>query len=165
MTLQDLLVIALGTMVILFGWPLVEYLVERGPTWARSVRMRYVVVTSSETDEDEPENDPVPVLAPPPTKLVLADTDAVRASTDDRTGTKVVRLSQRMSDEECITWLAVQKTPEGKDRFSANKIADLVGGTRADVLNQIRAIRSLPRFSQMTPEQELLRRNLELDTK
>lgn len=82
-------------------------------------------------------HEPVRTSAEPP------DTDAVRTSTleDDRTTSEAPTISHKMSDVDLIAVLTVQKDERGGYRFSANKIADFVGGTRADVLAQIRVIR------------------------
>lgn len=48
------------------------------------------------------------------------------------------------NDAALIAQLATLKDSAGKYRFSANKIADLVGGTRADVLAEIAAHRPRP---------------------
>lgn len=86
--------------------------------------------------------EPVRIAAEPP------DTNAMRTSTpeDDRTTLEPPIISHKMTDVELIAVLTVQKDERGSYRFSANKIADFVGGTRADVLAEIKAIRnpSLP---------------------
>jgi hypothetical protein len=51
------------------------------------------------------------------------------------------RSLYRMSDSDEIAVLAVQRKEDGSYRHSANEIAALMHGTRADVLDQIRAIR------------------------
>jgi hypothetical protein len=51
------------------------------------------------------------------------------------------RSLYRMSDTDEIAVLAVQRKEDGSYRHSANEIAALMHGTRADVLDQIRAIR------------------------
>jgi hypothetical protein len=66
-----------------------------------------------------------------------------------------------MSDAELIALLAVQRDDQNKHRFSANKIAALVGGTREDVLDQIRAVRNLPDYQPLTPEQQEVREWME----
>jgi len=90
------------------------------------------------------------------------DTYQAEGATPPRTNTPPP-VSSKASDAEIIAWLATCKTVDNgklKDRFSANKIADLVGGTRADVMNQVRAIRNLPTYRERTPEQEAFRSDL-----
>lgn len=88
----------------------------------------------------------VSVVAPEPvrTSAEPPDTNAVRTSTleDDRTTFEPPIISHKMTDVELIAVLTVQKDERGGYRFSANKIADFVGGTRADVLAEIKAIRN-----------------------
>lgn len=94
-----------------------------------------------------------------------SDTEAVHAGSAERTGTAAVRISRRMTDVEVIALLAVQKTAAGKERFSANAIAALVGGTRAEVLAQVRAIRNVaspPAFPPLSAEQQATREQLSL---
>ena len=67
-----------------------------------------------------------------------------------------------MAEAEIVALLAVQRLPDGAYRYSANAIAALVGGTRATVLDQIRALRNLPELRPLTPEQERARRELGL---
>lgn len=76
----------------------------------------------------------------------------------------VPRISRYLSDSELIVLLACQRLPGGKYRLSANDIARLMGGKRADVLALVRAVREGPaQYPARTPEQEALRRELKLD--
>jgi len=89
----------------------------------------------------------------------IADTSGL----DD--GTETPRISRRLSDTEVVTLLAVQRAPGGRHRFSANQIAQLVGGTRADVLAQVRAIRDTTppaEYRAISPEQKAVREWLDL---
>ena len=95
----------------------------------------------------------------------LADTEAVRAGSTERTGTGAVRISRRLTDVELIALLAVQRTTAGKERFSANAIAALIGGTRSEVLAQVRAIRNVAppaAFPPLSAEQQAAREQLGL---
>lgn len=99
------------------------------------------------------------------TNQELADTDAVRAGSTQRTGTQAVRISRRLTDVELIALLAVQRTAAGKERFSANAIAALMGGTRAEVLVQVRASRNVAppaAFPPLSAEQQAAREQLGL---
>ena len=131
--------------------------------WWAFVRERYLL--SSADDEDATDETPEPGEDASGTNQALADTDAVRAGTEERTGTEAVRISRRLTDVELIALLAVQRTPEGKERFSANAIAALIGGTRAEVLAQVRAIRNVAppaAFPPLSSEQQVAREQLGL---
>ena len=131
--------------------------------WWAWLSERYL--TSSAADEDATDETPEPEENTPGTTHGLADTDAVRAGTGERTGSEALRISRRMADVELIALLAVQRTPEGKERFSANAIAALIGGTRAEVLAQVRAIRNVtppPSFPPLSAEQQAAREQLGL---
>jgi hypothetical protein len=86
---------------------------------------------------------PVPSIStdPPPAKVVPADTDAANADTDPWA---MPPASRHLSNEQIIIFLAAQKLPNGKWRFSANDIYELVKGPRADVLKMIRELREPP---------------------
>jgi hypothetical protein len=74
------------------------------------------------------------------------------------------RISRRLSDQDMIALLAVQRTSKGKLRYSANQIAQLVGGSRAEVLALIKTIREGPaEFRPLTPEQQGAREALGLN--
>ncbi len=93
------------------------------------------------------------------------DTDAIHASSARRSGSSAgsaIRISRRMNDAELIALLAVQRTETNAYKYSANKIATLIGGTREDVLSQIRAIRSLPQYPPLSDEERSVREYLEL---
>jgi hypothetical protein len=94
-------------------------------------------ITSSRVGGEARE--PVRASAEPP------DTAAARTSSTGAIVPPVPApsISHKMSDAELIVLLSVQKGDAGY-RYSANKIADFVGGTRADVLAQIRAVREGP---------------------
>lgn len=87
--------------------------------------------------DDATADEPVRIVAEPP------DTNAVRTSTSggqEKAGDAPI-ISHNMSGVELIAVLSVQKDERGGYRFSANKIADFIGGTRADVLSEIKSIR------------------------
>jgi hypothetical protein len=90
----------------------------------------------------------------------LPDTDAPEGGTE---GWNTPRLSTRLSDTETIALLAAQRGKNGKHRYLANQIHGLVGGARADVLAQVRAVRDgAPTvFRPLTDEQQL-RQQLQL---
>jgi hypothetical protein len=73
----------------------------------------------------------VPVLVVPVEDELVCDDD------DDI----MPPISRRLSDDEIITLLAMQRTPENRYRFSANEIAQLVKHTRNEVLEQVRTVR------------------------
>lgn len=95
------------------------------------------------------------------TEVAAPDTDALEDGTE---GWNTPRISTRLSDTETIALLAAQRGKDGKHRYSANQIHGLVGGARADVLAQVRALREgAPAvFPPLTPEQQQLRRELQL---
>jgi hypothetical protein len=92
------------------------------------------------------------------TPHALPDTDAPDNGT-------LPRLSTRLSDSDTIALLTTQRGKDGKHRYSANQIHTLVGGARADVLAQVRALRdgSPAVFRALTDEQQQLRTQLQLD--
>jgi hypothetical protein len=67
------------------------------------------------------------------------------------------RIGRRLRDDEIIAMLALQKGEDGgKYRFSANQIYELVKGPRAEVLDQIRALRDGPPAPQVREHQARL---------
>lgn len=90
---------------------------------------------------------PIPVLEP------LNDTS---------TSWQMPRISAYLSDNEVIVMLARLKLPDGKYRYSANKIVDTVGLNRNEVLDIVRQVRAAPDFSNRTPEQEQQRQAIGL---
>jgi len=58
-----------------------------------------------------------------------------------------------------IAYLAQRREPDGAYTYSANKIADLVGGTRTETLAKIRAARGEPDPAQPAKRTIPLRRN------
>lgn len=159
------IILSLGTFPVLWilHW-LTEPVREGGPRRWTAIKERYFVMSNEEEDE-EADLVPVPALYEGGTNQLAPDTNAANTGTTDRTGT-APKISRRMTDSDIIAVLTVQRTTDknGKDkeRFSANQIADLVGGTRADVLAQVRAIRNLPQFPELAPEQIEARRELGL---
>jgi hypothetical protein len=92
----------------------------------------------------------------------LADTTAAETGTGDWS---VPRISTRLSDDNLVVMLAAQRGPQGKWRFSANKIHDLVGGSRAAVLAQVKEIQQgtpPAQFRPLTDEQQTAREQLGL---
>lgn len=65
-----------------------------------------------------------------------------------------IDINAHMSKVELITLLSVQKTTTGEYTYSANKILALVGGTAADVMAQIAAIRNPPKPTTDPPQGE-----------
>jgi hypothetical protein len=63
-------------------------------------------------------------------------------------------ISRKMSDTEVIAVLAVQRGTDGNYRFSSNRIAHLIGGTRNEVLDQIRAIRGASSVAPVPPNKQ-----------
>jgi hypothetical protein len=88
------------------------------------------------------------------------DTDGQKAGTDTW---EMPRISRRLTDADMIVLLAVQRTTVGKQRYSANQIAQLVGGSRAQVLALVKTIREGPaEFRPLTAEQQTTRTALGL---
>lgn len=160
MQLQDIFIIGGGTILLLLGWLLLEWTWERGPVWARAFYSRYFI-TSSEDDEEDAEVMSQTSTAVPPSNHVLADTVAAEREQTEGTSIPAPRTNKRLADAEIIALLSTLKGDNGKHRFSANEIATLVKGTRQDVLDQVRAIRNLPQYPPVTPEQQALRNDLE----
>jgi len=96
------------------------------------------------------------------TAAAAPDTDAAEDGTE---GWNTPRLSLRLSDAEMIALLAAQRGKDGKHRYSANAIHTLVGGSRADVLAQVRQLRAdAPAvFRPLSDEQQRARAALGLD--
>lgn len=106
---------------------------------------------------DRPESAPeAPVSAPTANQFGAgsADTDAVHAGSAPVTGDAVVRAdmsrdellaqvtAEPLSRDETVRLLAImRKTDDADWLFSANKIAELVGGTRTVILKQVAAAR------------------------
>src|SRR5262245_3531248 len=65
----------------------------------------------------------------------IRDTTAPEGDTE---AWEMPRLSRHNTDRERVIYLASQRTPEGKYRYSANQIVTLQGGSRADVLALVR---------------------------
>jgi hypothetical protein len=128
--------------------------------WQR-LRLRYIPSSRrGPDDEREPVDDETGSAG---SYQQMTDTDAVRASSAQRTGTS--RISNRMSDSELLALLAIQRGDNNEYRFSANQIASFIGGTRTVVLAQVRAIRNTPQpvhYPELTPEQIQAREELGL---
>jgi hypothetical protein len=78
-----------------------------------------------------------------------------RIDTPPDTG-EMPRLSRRMSIDDLIVLLAVQRGADNKYLFAANKIAALVGGSHNDVMakiKELRAERPAPVYRQYTDEE------------
>jgi hypothetical protein len=106
-------------------------------------------------------NIPTAQPVPPAAKLEKADTTAAEDGTDNWT---MPPASRHLSERQLIIFLAMQKTPAGKDRFSANKIYELVGGSRAEALRIIKELREgLVELRPLSPEQQATREALGLD--
>jgi hypothetical protein len=92
----------------------------------------------------------------------VSDTDAAQAGTDEW---ESPRISTRLSDDDLIVMLAAQRGAQGKWRFSANKIFELIGGSRATVLATVKAIQQgalPPEFPSLSVEQQATREQLQL---
>jgi hypothetical protein len=74
---------------------------------------------------------------PPQNRSGSPDTTAERTSTGDNQEAPHATLHNHLSRLEMLTLLAVQKDSDGEYLYSANKIADLVGGARQKTLDQI----------------------------
>lgn len=147
--------------IVLGAWFLLGHRSEDyGPTNWQRFRI-YFFVTSSEDDEEETEQEPHTSTTVPPSNVVLADTVAAEREQTEGTSIPAPRTNKRLADAEIIALLSTLKGDNGKHRFSANEIATLVKGTRMDVLDQVRAIRNLPQYPPVTPEQQALRNDLE----
>lgn len=80
---------------------------------------------------------------PPANQTGSADTSAARTSTGGDRSPALPSLHNHLSRLELLTLLAVQKDDDGEYLYSANKIADLVGGARQKTLDQINEARGL----------------------
>jgi hypothetical protein len=105
---------------------------------------RYVVLSSWEGDaavrdedrtssEDENTSSPDPVLPHQP----QPEPDSLSVREPEREPSSLRNLTRA----EEIALLTVQRNDDGSYRHSANKIAELMGGTAADVKSQVAAIR------------------------
>jgi hypothetical protein len=99
------------------------------PTTSGSTQVVHVPVPRTGTAE----------VVPISTRVEKTDTEAVEGGTE---GWETPRLSTRLSDTEMIALLASQRGKDGKHRYSANQIHALVGGSRKDVLDQVKALRA-----------------------
>ena len=73
--------------------------------------------------------------------------------------------SSSMDDAELLTLLSEIRAPNGTDyRFSANAIAEFLGGRRATILDQIKIVRGTPQF-RLTEDQRQWRRDIGLEEK
>lgn len=91
----------------------------------------------------EPQNQYGTGSEPPQNHPGSLDTSAERTSTHDAEGPVAVSLHNHLSRAELLTLLAIQKAPDGEYVYSANKIADLVGGARQKTLEQINVARGM----------------------
>lgn len=80
---------------------------------------------------------------PPQNQGGPADTTAGRTSTDEDQEPPRAALHSHLSRLELLTLLAVQKDGDGEYLYSANKIAELVGGARQKTLDQIGEARGI----------------------
>jgi hypothetical protein len=139
--------------------------------WLALLHWRPFVMVSDENAPATARRDLVHVPIPRPgTSVGTSEQEAEEApralpDTDVPGGGTLPRLSLRLSDSEMIALLATQRGRDGKHRYSANQIHTLVGGARADVLGQVRALRTdAPAvFRALTDEQQQLRAQLQMD--
>ncbi len=102
-----------------------------------------ITMSSSATNHPRTTHEPLDRAA------VRSDTNADRTSSDDENEPvhepadepDIISSVRANSDAEIIAWMSVQRTPDGKYRFTANKIYQAVGGTRQDVLDMISELR------------------------
>lgn len=112
---------------------------------ARPVPVRAVAPTPPNRPESPPlVPDSVPVRSQD--NADTPDTNAVRAGSAPVSGDAAVAAPEPPavppSRDDTVRFLALQRTPDDSGwRYSANKIADLVGGTRTTILEQIRTLR------------------------
>jgi hypothetical protein len=118
-------------------------------------------VVPGDTSAKNRGSQPVPVPGDPEPVPEVAEPVPGVAGTSSAAGTGSLR---RMSDVEIVALLAMQRSADGAWRFSANAIAQLVGGRRDAVLGQIRALRgeNAAVYPPLTPAQARLRRRLRL---
>lgn len=95
-------------------------------------------ITSS--DDDKPTRTS---SEPPQNRSGSPDTAAERTSTDEDQEPPRAALHSHLSRLEVLTLLAVQKGDDGEYAYSANKIAELVGGARQKTLEQINEVRGV----------------------
>lgn len=109
---------------------------QEGIERAQSVNDFDDEITSS--NDDQP---PRTSSEPPQNRPGSPDTTAERTSTGDNREAPRATLHNHLSRLEMLTLLAVQKDSDGEYLYSANKIADLVGGARQKTLDQIGEVR------------------------
>lgn len=135
-SLSDLVVVFVCTLVVLFGLPLLLWLIHRGPSFVRDV-VEYFIILPGRTANADPEitssTDEIPgtdaVVPEPPAVPGPSTTPSAPAS-----------LTRDLTDRETVILLATQKNG-AKWRYSKNAIHTLVGGNRAEILKLIGDVR------------------------
>jgi hypothetical protein len=90
-----------------------------------------------------------------------ADIDAANAGMDSY---EPPRIGRYLGDDEILVMLAVQRLPDGRYRYSANRLVQFVDGDRNTVLATIRAIRDAPQYpAPLTDDQRTARAVLDLE--
>lgn len=89
---------------------------------------------------------------PPENHPGSADTPAERTSTGEGQEPPAATLHNHLSRIELLTLLAVQKDGDGEYLYSANKIADLVGGARQKTLDHISEVRGTRKQEESAPQ-------------
>ena len=105
------------------------------PIWISSANA--IAARASSTDSVKLENEQEALSGTP--NHQTPDTKAIEPVPEGVVRTSSEHLPYHATTDELIVWLAIIKV-DGK-QISANKIADMVGGTRADVLDKIREVR------------------------
>jgi hypothetical protein len=148
----------LGLFLRALAWQLLPALA----TWRERARA-YAVKRFAEDDVSDEGGE---LVEPTP---VLADTyqpgSGARSDSEEVVEEPELNKSLRkLSDTDVIALLAVQRNSDGGYRFSANKIVELVGGTRAETLDKIRQIRepTTPASSSAHPPTAEFRTNAEI---
>lgn len=92
-------------------------------------------------EDDDRTSSIAPVQRVEPQKTIEAYQAEPREPSQDVPPADPLIISHKMSRKELTILLAAQKTDEGAYRWSANKIADFVGGTSAEVKGWVADVR------------------------
>jgi hypothetical protein len=148
---------------------------RQGPTFWEGVRWSalkavfpgvhawYVSSVSGEREREDEEELPARTNSEPTELKVIrsplyqVDTDTTEENEPEREPERELSL-RKLSRTEEITLLATQRDDDGRYRHSANKIADFMGGTRAEVLAIIAEVRGKKESPPMRRSPTALRR-------
>lgn len=140
--------LAMGLSSLLIGWMLRQ--------WDRFVsRFQHVMSReSAQAEKDEPVRERFEPAEPPAVRGQQNQIEPAEPGQIEPAG-EPARL-YRLSRQEEIVILAIQRDASGAYRHSANEITKFMGGTAADVKEQIRAVRD-PKPEAEPPAQSIKR--------